>query len=147
MKEKTLSLDLKGLERFCKEISVNINVGTVICLFGDLGSGKTTFVRYLIRYLYENNKLKSPTSIKSPSFPILFTYEINNFEIYHYDLYRISKKSELIELNIFEELANSITLIEWPEIILSSLNKYTYSSVNFKIIDENIRAVKHDLLI
>ena len=147
MKEETLSLDLKNLEGFCQEISANINIGSVICLFGDLGSGKTTFARYLIKSLYKNYKKEPPILIKSPSFPILLTYEINNFEIYHYDLYRISKSSELIELNIFEELANSITLIEWPEIFLDSYNKIKYSSVNFKIIDENKRTVKHNLLL
>ena len=147
LKEETLSLDLKGLEDFCRKISLNINVGSVICLFGDLGSGKTTFARYLIKSLYKKYKKKSPISIKSPTFPILLTYEINNFEIYHYDLYRISKSIELIELNIFEELANSITLIEWPEIFLNSINTIKYSSINFKIIDENERIVKHNLLL
>ena len=147
MKEKVLSLDLSGLETLCEEISLNIKIGSVICLFGDLGSGKTTFARYLIKYLYKNYKLEPPLLIKSPSFPILFTYEINNFEIYHYDLYRISKSSELIELNIFEELQNSITLIEWPEIILDSLDKYKYSYIKFEIVDENIRTIKHNLLL
>ena len=147
LKEETLNLDLKGLEDFCQRVSSSINIGSVICLFGDLGSGKTTFARYLIKSLYKKYKKPPPLSIKSPSFPILLTYEINNFEIYHYDLYRISESSELIELNIFEELYNSITLIEWPEIFLNSINTTKYSSINFKIIDENERTVKHNLLL
>ena len=77
MKEETLTLDLKGLENFCEEISPKLKIGDIICLFGELGSGKTTFARYLINSLYKNNKLKKPSSIKSPSFPILLTYEIN----------------------------------------------------------------------
>ena len=146
MKEEFLTLDLNGLEKFCNNLSQNIIVGNLICLFGELGSGKTTFARHLINSIYKNQKKEPPESIKSPSFPILLTYELNNFEIYHYDLYRISKSSELVELNIFEELNNSITLIEWPEIILNSLKDYNYFSVNLSILDLNKRKVKHNFI-
>ena len=145
MKEETLTLDLKGLESFCEDVSKNLKVGDIICLFGELGSGKTTVVRNLINSIYKRNKLEKPISIKSPSFPILLTYEVNNFEIYHYDLYRISKRNELSEINIFEELHNSITFIEWPEIILGYLKSYNYYSVNLNIVNENIRNIKHNL--
>ena len=128
MKKETLTLDLEGLERFCEDVSFKIKVGDIICLFGELGSGKTTFARNLINSIYKKNKLEKPAFIKSPSFPILLTYEVNNFEIYHYDLYRISKSSELDEINIYEELHNSITIIEWPDIILDSLKEYNFYS-------------------
>ena len=111
MKEETLTLDLTGLEHFCEDVSLRVKVGDIICLFGELGSGKTTFARNLINSIYKRNELEKPLFIKSPSFPILLTYEVNEFEIYHYDLYRISNISELIEINIFEELNNSITPI------------------------------------
>jgi len=145
LKEQNHNLDLKGLENFCEDISLNLKVGDIICLFGELGSGKTTFARNLINSIYKKNKLEIPISIKSPSFPILLTYEVNEFEIFHYDLYRISNISELIEINIFEELNNSITLIEWPEIMLDRLSNYNFFSVNFTIVDENIRNIKHNL--
>jgi tRNA A37 threonylcarbamoyladenosine biosynthesis protein TsaE len=74
LQEKTLTLDFKGLERFCEDVSLNVKVGDIICLFGELGSGKTTFARNLINSIYKKNKLKKPISIKSPSFPILLTY-------------------------------------------------------------------------
>ena len=146
MKEEFLTLDLRGLEKFCNKLSQNIKVGHLICLFGELGSGKTTFSRYLINSIYKNQNKPPPELIKSPSFPILLTYELNNFEIYHYDLYRISKSSELMELSILEELNNSITLIEWPEIILDSLQDYNYISINFDILDENKRNIKHNFI-
>lgn len=146
MKEETLTLDLKGLEHFCENVSLKIKVGDIICLFGELGSGKTTFARNLINSIYKRNKLEKPVSIKSPSFPILLTYKVNNFEIYHYDLYRISKISELTELNIFEEINNSVTLVEWPQIIIDSLKNYNYFSVNFDIFDENKRNLKHNFI-
>ena len=147
MQEKTLTLDLEGLERFCENVSLNLKVGDIICLFGELGSGKTTFARNLINSIYKKNKLEKPITIKSPSFPILLTYEVNNFEIYHYDLYRLLKSSELTEINIFEELKNSITVIEWPEIILDKLKNYNFYSVNLAIVDENTRNVKHNLIL
>ena len=146
MKEETLTLDLKGLENFCEEIAPKLKIGDIICLFGELGSGKTTAVRNLINSIYKRNKLQKPISIKSPSFPILLTYEVNNFEIYHYDLYRISKRNDLSEINIFEELNNSITFIEWPEIILDMLKDYNFYSINLVIADEDTRIIKHNLI-
>ena len=146
MQEETLKLDLKGLESFCEDVSLNLKLGDIICLFGELGSGKTTFVRNLINSIYKRNKLEKPISIKSPSFPILLTYEVNSFEIYHYDLYRILKRSDLSEINIFEELNNSITFIEWPEIILDMLKDYNFYSLNLVIADEDTRIIKHNLI-
>jgi len=146
LREETLNLDLKGLESFCEEVSLNLKVGDIVCLFGELGSGKTTVARNLINSIYKRNKLQKPISIKSPSFPILLTYEVNNFEIYHYDLYRISKRSDLSEINIFEKLNNSITFIEWPEIILDMLKDYNYYSLNLIIFNEYTRNIKHNLI-
>ena len=145
MREENITLDLTGLENFCEDLSFKIKVGDIICLFGELGSGKTTFARNLINSIYKKNKLKKLNSIKSPSFPILLTYEVNNFEIYHYDLYRIQKSSELSEINIFEQLHYTITLIEWPEIILDSLKVYNFYSINLTIVNKDQRNVKHNL--
>ena len=146
MQEEILNLDLEGLKKFCEDVSLNLNKGDIICLSGDLGSGKTTFSRYLINSIYQNQNKEPPKIIKSPSFPILLTYELNNFEIYHYDLYRVSKSSELVNLNIFEELNNSITLVEWPETILGLLQNYNYFYIKFNILDENMRSLKHNLI-
>ena len=146
MPEETLNLNLEGLKKFCENISLYLKKGDIICLSGDLGSGKTTFSRYLINSVYKNQNKEPPNIIKSPSFPILLTYELSNFEIYHYDLYRVSKDSELIHLNIFEELNNSITLVEWPGTILDSLQNYNYFSIDFGILDENTRILKHNLI-
>ena len=146
MPEETINLNLEGLKKFCENVSLYLKKGDIICLSGDLGSGKTTFSRYLINSIYKNQNKEPPNIIKSPSFPILLTYELSNFEIYHYDLYRVSKSSELMHLNIFEELNNSITLVEWPESILNLLKNYKYYSIHFDIIDENTRTLKHNLI-
>ena len=146
LQEETLKLDLKGLESFCEDVSLKLKVGDIICLFGELWSGKTTVVRNLINSIYKRNKLEKPISIKSPSFPLLLTYEVNNFEIYHYDLYRISKRNDLSEINIVEELNNSLTFIEWPEIILDMLKDYNFYSLNLVIADDDTRIIKHNLI-
>ena len=147
MKEETLTLDLPGLEQFCENLAQNLDHGNILCLFGELGSGKTTFARSVIRSIYKKQNSEAPHSIKSPSFPILITYEVNNIEIYHYDLYRISNTSELFELNIFENLENSITLIEWPEIILKEIKSKKYFSVKFDIIDSFSRKINHNIFL
>ena len=146
MAEETLNLSLEGLKKFCENVSLYLKKGDIICLSGGLGSGKTTFSRYLINSIYKNHNKKPPNIVKSPSFPILLTYELSNFEIYHYDLYRVSKNSELIHLNIFEELNNSITLVEWPGTILDSLQNYNYFSIHSDILDERTRILKHHLI-
>ena len=146
MKEEILKLDLEGIKKFCEDVSLCLKKGDIICLSGDLGSGKTTFSRYLIKSIYKNQNKEPPNAIKSPSFPILLTYELNNFDIYHYDLYRVSKSNELIQLNIFEELNNSITLVEWPQTILDSLQNYNYFSIHFDIVNQNTRSLKHNLI-
>ena len=146
MPEEILNLNLEGLKKFCENVSLYLKKGDIICLSGDLGSGKTTFSRYLINSIYKNQNKEPPNIIKSPSFPILLTYELSNFEIYHYDLYRVSKISDLIHLDIFEELNNSITLVEWPGTILDSLQNYNYFSIHFDIVDESTRILKHNLI-
>ena len=87
-------------------------------LQGELGVGKTTFSRFIINELYFKNNIKKPNLISSPTYPILLTYDLSSFEIYHYDLYRIKDQKELRELDIFENIKNSITLIEWPELLI-----------------------------
>tara|TARA_Y200000002_G_scaffold351760_1_gene330009 strand:- start:226 stop:672 length:447 start_codon:yes stop_codon:yes gene_type:complete len=146
LQEEIINLNLEGLKKFCEDVSLYLKKGDIICLSGDLGSGKTTFSRYLIKSIYQNQNKEPPNNIKSPSFPILLTYELNDFEIYHYDLYRVSNISDLIHLNILEELNNSITLVEWPSTILDLLQNYNYFSINFDILDENMRSLKHNLI-
>ena len=147
MKEETLTVDLIRLEKFCDNFSQNLYLGNIICLFGELGSGKTTFARNIIRSIYKKNEIASPDSIKSPSFPLLITYEVKNIEIYHYDLYRISSSDELSELNIFENIERSITIIEWPEIVLKELKDNEFFSVKFQIIDNFTRKIHHNIFI
>ncbi len=131
--------NIKNLERFALKFCKEINKGDIILLKGELGAGKTTFARYLINNFYKLQNIKKPNTIKSPSFPILLTYDLKEFEIYHYDLYRINSPAQLNELVIEENLDQSITLIEWPELILDNEFNKTYYLVEFKINTNSTR--------
>ena len=134
-------LDIREIEKLATNLCKDISVGD-ICLFqGELGAGKTTFVRLLINNLYLLNNLPKPASIASPTFPILITYDLYPLQIYHYDLYRIQNLKELEELDFFENLNNNITFIEWPEMLISlPLNKKHYL-INLEMISETKRKV------
>ena len=80
------------------------------------GVGKTTFTRYLINYLQKKEGLKT-TEVLSPTFNLLYEYDLKKFKIMHYDLYRLKNEKELITLGIFQENENAIKIIEWPSLI------------------------------
>ena len=81
-----------------------------------MGVGKTTFIRYLINEFQKINKLKL-TEVTSPTFNLLNEYKINQIKINHYDLFRLKSVEEIKNLDIFEDIINTITLIEWPQLI------------------------------
>ena len=124
-------LDLEQLDSLAKKNAKSLDCGDLLLFKGELGAGKTTFCRLLINSLFEKYSLQQPKIIRSPSFPILITYELKSFNIYHYDFYRLKNENELIELNIFEEMKKNITLIEWPEIILKYKMTKNFYLFNF----------------
>ena len=99
-----------------KKIGKLLSKGDVIFLYGEIGVGKTTFVRGLINNL-EVEKGMVESQILSPTFNIVFDYEIKKLKIMHYDLYRLKNSTGINELGIFVEIEDHITLIEWPELI------------------------------
>ncbi len=111
----------KKTEELAKKISKKIKLGDIIFLYGDMGVGKTTFIKYLINSFQKKNKLKI-TEVTSPTFNLLNEYKINQIKINHYDLFRIKSDKELINLDLFGESQDSITLIEWPQIIKEKPN-------------------------
>ena len=134
-------LDLRELEKLSTNLCKDISVGDIYLFEGELGAGKTTFVRLLINNLYELNNLPKSSSITTSTFPILITSEFNSSQIYHYDLYRVKSLKELEELDFFENLNNNITFIEWPEMLISlPLNK-KYYLINLDIISETKRKI------
>lgn len=107
--------NLEDTKKLAEEIADKINIGEVITLKGTLGAGKTFFTNCFINYLMKKNNLKE-VEVASPTFNIVKEYPLNDYSIYHFDLYRLKNKNELYELDIENCFENGITLIEWPEI-------------------------------
>ena len=106
----------KKLEEFAKSLTLKINQGDILYLYGEMGVGKTTFAKFFIQKLQLNFD-KKITEVTSPTFNILNEYIFENFIVKHYDLYRLKSENELKDLNLFENIENDILLIEWPQII------------------------------
>ena len=116
---KNSKIDISSEEttkELAKNLSHYLKGGEIIFLFGEMGVGKTTFVKYLINQFQKNKKLPI-TEVTSPTFNLLNEYEINDLVIKHYDLFRLKDKSEITNLDLFENSQNSITIIEWPQLI------------------------------
>ena len=112
-------MQLKSLEdtqNFSESISKIIMPGDIIFLYGEIGVGKTTFVRFCINYLESKNKIKN-SDVLSPTFNIVYNYDIGNIKILHYDLYRIKNYKDIFQLGMFETLKEHIKIVEWPELI------------------------------
>ena len=106
----------KSTKRLAKNLIFYLKPGNIVFLYGEMGVGKTTFVRYLINEFQESKNLDI-TEVPSPTFNLLNEYQVQDLVIKHYDLFRIKDKSEIKDLHLFEDTKNIITLIEWPELI------------------------------
>ena len=114
-------MQLKSLEdtqNFSKNISKVINAGDIIFLYGEIGVGKTTFVRFFINHLENKNGVKN-SDVLSPTFNIVYDYDVGNLKILHYDLYRLKNYKDISQLGMFETSNDSIKIVEWPELIES----------------------------
>ena len=107
---------LDHLNQISKVVSQKLENGDCIFLIGEIGAGKTTFARCLINNL-QNEKGIKETVVPSPTFNLLYEYEIKDLKIMHYDLYRIKKTNELSHLGIFSENEKTVKIIEWPDLI------------------------------
>ena len=106
----------KSTRELAEKLTKYFKGGEYIFLHGEMGVGKTTFVKYFINKFQTDEQLKL-TEVTSPTFNLLNEYETNHFVIKHYDLFRIKKKSEIKDLDIFEVNSQTITFIEWPQIL------------------------------
>ena len=104
------------LEKIAKKIKKILLPGDAVFLYGEIGVGKTTFSRLLINSYEKENKIKK-SEVLSPTFNIVFEYEIKKFKIQHFDLYRLKNISDIKNIGLFENNENILTIIEWPELI------------------------------
>ena len=124
---------LDHLELISKKIADKISNKDNIFLIGEIGVGKTTFTRNFINYLQKREGIKE-TEVLSPTFNLLYEYDIKNMKVMHYDLYRIKRSKDLDQLGIFTEDVDSIKIIEWPELI--NTNLINRLELHFKYLDK-----------
>ncbi len=107
---KKIATNEKEMFAIASQYSNTLKVGSIIFLHGNLGAGKTTFVKGILRELgYEGN-------VKSPTYTLVESYEFEGFDIYHFDLYRLADPEELEWIGVrdyFNE--RSVCFVEWPE--------------------------------
>jgi tRNA threonylcarbamoyl adenosine modification protein YjeE len=112
-----MNYTLKELKILVKKISIEVKIGTVIYLRGELGSGKTAITKILIQNFFKKFKKKKPI-VTSPTFNIVQYYPINKqLIIAHYDLYRLKKSSDITNIGLYDLEDKMISIIEWPELI------------------------------
>ncbi len=110
-----ISLEV-NIAELAKKFSQILKKGDVVFLHGEIGVGKTTFVRHLINNFQRKKNLKL-TEVTSPTFNLVNEYDGGNFIIQHYDLFRLKSRDEIKNLDIFDDISNTIILVEWPKLI------------------------------
>ncbi|MDR2760270.1 MAG: tRNA (adenosine(37)-N6)-threonylcarbamoyltransferase complex ATPase subunit type 1 TsaE [Rickettsiales bacterium] len=136
---KILAKTKKDVDKIAKELTSTIGKPATVALYGDLGVGKTFFASCLINELLKRDGLP-PETATSPTFNLVKIYNLKNFSIYHYDLYRLRKLEEIYELD-FEEAQKNVMIIEWPELAEKLLPKdaikikITFSGENNRVFE------------
>lgn len=135
MSSKTFQIEQQHLETFTQSFAKDLRKGDVVALWGDLGVGKTTLARSVIRAL-----MGEAIDVPSPTFTLVQVYETSLGEVWHCDLYRLKNSQEVFELGLEDAFHGAICLIEWPE-RLENLLPQKRIDVSLRIIDETTREI------
>ena len=119
-------------KKLAEKLSNFLKKGDVVFLFGEIGTGKTTFAKYLINSMQTKNN-EDILEVQSPTFNILNEYKVSGLKILHYDLYRLKDKKELENLGQIKNQNDKLILIEWPELIEDNV----FSTVSLKFAYED----------
>ena len=122
--------NLDHLNYLSQKVANQLKPSDNIYLIGEIGVGKTTFIRYLINYLQEK-KGEKITEVLSPTFNLLHEYDLKKLKIMHYDLFRLKDEKELEQLDIFSENQNTVNIIEWPNLINNPLLEKLEIHINY----------------
>ena len=122
----------KKTKELSERFSKLLNKGDIVFLFGEIGTGKTTFIKYLINQLQKKSN-EEITEIPSPTFNILHEYKVKDLKILHYDLYRVKDENELENLGQILDQENALTFVEWPDLLKN--NTSNLISLIFKYED------------
>ena len=143
-----ISLEVNTAE-LAKKFSQVLKKGDVVFLHGEIGVGKTTFVRHLINNFQKKNSLRL-TEVTSPTFNLINEYDGGNLIIHHYDLFRINKNEEIKNIGLLEDYEKFLTLIEWPEkidkMIKNKISLFFEYGVNIDQRFVNIRGLNKEKL-
>ena len=134
IKDSTIDITSEKLTKeLAKEFTKYLKGGEFVFLYGEMGVGKTTFVKYFINEYQKINNL-TQTEITSPTFSLLNEYQVKDIRIKHYDLFRIKNSEEIKNIGMFENTENFLTFVEWPEKIKKKIgNNYNlFFKYNFK---------------
>jgi len=136
-------MELKSLDstkKIAEAIAINLQKNDFILLSGNLGSGKTTFTRFLINFLQEKNN-RPLEEILSPTFNIVQYYDLGkDLRIAHYDFYRLRRESEISNIGLLDTAKEFINIVEWPEFIVKSLNDFLQISFTYNI-EKDLRSL------
>lgn len=141
-----VSTSSKQTQDLAEQLAKKIKAGAVIALVGDLGAGKTTFTRFIVKALGSDSRVQSPTFVVARKYIVhtgTASVQANNIhKIYHLDLYRLKFESEVRDLDLaqFFEDETAITIIEWPEIVKESLPENSIK-ISFEYIDDSKRKI------
>jgi tRNA threonylcarbamoyladenosine biosynthesis protein TsaE len=130
-----LSYKLEELPRVVDTVLKQLN-SKLVCFYGDMGAGKTTFIKAMVKALGNDDVVSSPT------FSLVNPYVTGKDTIYHFDLYRVQDVEELYQIGIEDYLdSDAWILIEWPQIIADLLPE-THSSLYFSTVNNDVRSLK-----